>query len=109
MDTQEASPYRAAAIPAISVLPSLTSASTRLSIRLVELDEAVKAHTQVRDDAARGLAQLEDEEAMNKQDVERAGEAEAWFRELESFILAVATFLENKVSLSRRRRGRERY
>ena len=79
-------------------LPTLSGTSTRLSIRLVELDEAISSHERVRDDATRGMAQLEDEESANKEQVVSAGDTEAWFRELDDFVLNLASLLEKKVS-----------
>lgn len=95
--SQEPSPYRPASIPAVVPLPTLSGTSGRLSLRLKELEEAISSHERVRDDAARGMVQLEEEERANKEQVVRAGDMEAWFRELDDFVLSLASLLEKKV------------
>lgn len=93
---REKSPFKPAPIPLTAPLPTLTSTSARLAAQVKELETTGASHGKVADDAVRGLAQLQEEEAENKVETERTGDKEAWFREFEEFILSVAAFLDDK-------------
>ena len=96
-EKRERSPFRPARIPMTAPLPTLTSTSARLAALLGELESSVKSHGQVVDDAVRQLQQLEDDEKRNKASTQVAGEKEAWFRELEEFMISLSAFLDDKM------------
>lgn len=99
---REKSPYTPAPIPHTAPLPTLTSTSARLSARLAQLNESAEAHSNVVHDAELSLKQMDEEETANKEQVQREGEKEAWFREFEEWAISVAGFLDEKVSSASR-------
>ncbi|KAN0060321.1 hypothetical protein ACQY0O_007650 [Thecaphora frezii] len=94
---REKSPYRPASIPLTAPLPTVTSASARLSRKVGELEASIESHSAVVEDAERALATLDEGERENKAEVEEAEEKESWFRELERFVASLAGFMEAKV------------
>jgi GC-rich sequence DNA-binding factor len=98
-EKREVSPFRPAAIPMTAPLPSLSSTSARLAVKVAALESSIKSHGQVIDDAVRQLQQMEGDEIRNKKSIEVIGEKEAWFRELEDFVISLSTFLDDKMPL----------
>lgn len=96
-DAREKSPFRPAPIPMTAPLPTLSSTSARLATRVAALDSSIQAHGQVINDAVRQLDHMEGDEKKNKANIEVMGTKEAWFRELEEFIITLSTFLEEKM------------
>ncbi|KAK0539265.1 hypothetical protein OC834_000116 [Tilletia horrida] len=81
------------------VLPSLTSASSRLEALLNKADSAISEFESVVLDADNNLNALDAEEKENKKVVGEAGDKEAWFRELDEFIGTIARFLDAKMPM----------
>ncbi|PWY97255.1 hypothetical protein BCV70DRAFT_69364 [Testicularia cyperi] len=89
-------PWRAAPIPASTPLPNVNSASGRLSHRLAELETSTAAHTRVIESAEATLAELDEAEELNKADVIAVEDKASWFRELETFVVSLAKFMDQK-------------
>lgn len=96
-EKREKSPFRPAPIPMTAPLPTLSSTSARLASGIAALDSSIHSHGQVINDAVRQLDQMQEDEKRNKASIEVMGSKEAWFRELEEFIITLSTFLEEKM------------
>lgn len=97
-EKREKSPYVPAVIPLTSPLPTINSTSSRLEARLKLLNQSKETHRKVVGDAESSMKQMEEDEKDNKEQVQREGEKEAWFREFEDWAISVAGFLDEKVS-----------
>lgn len=98
-EKREKSPFRPAPIPMTAPLPTLSSTSARLVVKVTALESSIRSHQQVIDDAVRQLQQMEGDEIRNKTSIEVVGDKEAWFRELEDFVINLSTFLDDKMPL----------
>lgn len=96
-EKREKSPFKPAPIPMTAPLPSLTSTSARLATKISMIEASVTNHQRVVDDAVRQLKEMEGDEARNKDNILIASEKEAWFRELDDFIISLSTFLDEKM------------
>lgn len=90
-------PYRAAPIPQQAPIPSLSAVQARLNAALAELQVSHTAGAETLEGVAKQRAELDEQEANLRTEVERAAAHHAWFDDFSAWLADVVAFLDVKV------------